>query len=206
LDGRSDVVTLHGGWNRAGVYAQHVVGGFNTEDLYPIPYASHYESHGLALGDVSGDGRSDVVLADYNHGLVVLYSNPVQPPPPPPPPPPKADVGVDVTASDTRVRPKKGFWFDVKVTSAGPDATSASLTVALTGGATSLTENGSACSVQAQTVTCSFASLAAGSSSTVRISGIAPNKGTVVAWATVDGAVEDPNAANDADSASLVVR
>jgi hypothetical protein len=29
-----------------------------------------------------------------------------------------------------------------------------------------------------------------------------PNKGT----AGVDGAVEDPNAANDADSASLVVR
>src|SRR5918996_466046 len=93
-DGRPDVVTLHGGWNRAGVYAQHVVGGVNGEDLYPIPYASHYESHGLALGDVSGDGRPDVALADYNHGLVVLYSEPAEPPPPPPP---SADVGVDVT-------------------------------------------------------------------------------------------------------------
>jgi hypothetical protein len=113
---------------------------------------------------------------------------------------------VDVTASDTRVRPKKGFWFDVKVTNAGPDATSVSLNVGLTGGATNIVDNSPACSVQAQTVTCSFAGLAAGSSSTVRISGTAPNKGTVAASATVDGAVEDPNAANDADSASLVVR
>jgi hypothetical protein len=120
--------------------------------------------------------------------------------------PPKADVGVDVTPSATRVRPKKGFWFDVKVTNAGPDSTSATLTVGLTGGATGITENSASCSAQGQTVTCSFAALAAGSSTTFRISGFAPNKGTVAASATVDGAVEDPNAANDADSASLVVR
>jgi hypothetical protein len=105
-----------------------------------------------------------------------------------------------------RVRPKKGFWFDVKVTNAGPDATSAALTVALTGGATSIAENSPACSVQAQTVTCSYAGLGVGSSTTVRVSGTAPNKGTVAASVTVDGAVEDPNAANDTDSASLVVR
>jgi hypothetical protein len=45
-----------------------------------------------------------------------------------------------------------------------------------------------------------------GSSTTVRVSGTAPNKGTVAASATVDGAIEYPNAANDTDSASLVVR
>jgi hypothetical protein len=291
LDGRDDVVTLHGGWNRAGVYPQDVVGGSSGEDLYAIPYATHYGPHGLALGDVSGDGRPEVVIADYNHGLVVLSSETVDPPPPPPPPPPdttppivslsgpasgtqsqsatftfsanepatfqcrldaagldacasgifysglqpgehvfrveatdeagnvgsathtwtivappKADVGVDVTASASRVKPRKSFWFDVKVTNGGPNPTAASLTVQLTGGATNLVENSPSCSVQVQRVTCSFASLAVGSSTTVRISGTAPNKGTVAVSATVDGAVDDPNAANDTDSASLVVR
>ncbi len=134
LDGRDDVVTLHGGWNRAGVYAAARRGRIRGRGPYAIPYASHYSPHGLALGDVSGNGSPDLVLADYNHGLVVLYGNAASPPPPPPPPPPRADVGVDVTASSTRVRPKKGFWFDVKVTNAGPDATATSLTVQLTGG------------------------------------------------------------------------
>lgn len=203
LDGLDDVVVLHGGWNRAGVHAQ-AAGRLAAEDLYAIPYASHYESHGLAVGDVSRDGSPDLVLADYNHGLVVLYGNAV--PPPPPPPPPSADLGVDVTASTTRVRPRKSLWFDVKVTNAGPDATASSLTVQLSGGATGLSENSSSCSVSTQTVTCSFASLAKGASTTVRISGVAPKSGTVGASATIDGVVGDPNAANDADSASILVR
>jgi hypothetical protein len=42
------------------------------EELYAIPYASHYNPHGLAAGDINGDGFPDVVLADYNNGLVVL--------------------------------------------------------------------------------------------------------------------------------------
>lgn len=206
LDGRSDVVTLHGGWNRAGVYLQHVVGGFAPEGLYTIPYASHYASHGLAVGDVSGDGRPDVALADYNNGLVVLYSELVAPPPPPPPPSPVADVGVDVTASGSRVRPKKGFWFDVTVTNAGPDHTSAALVVQLSGGPTNVAESSTACSLQALTVTCSFADLAVGSSTTVRITGTAPNRGTVTASAQADGSADDPNAANDSDSVSVTVR
>jgi len=40
-----------------------------------IPYASHYNPHGLAVGDINGDGENDVVIADYNSGLVVLYHN-----------------------------------------------------------------------------------------------------------------------------------
>lgn len=71
-DGRSDVVVLHGGWQRAGVYRQTADGNLATEELYPIPYASHYSPHGLAVGDVTGDGRPDLVIADSNHGLVVV--------------------------------------------------------------------------------------------------------------------------------------
>jgi hypothetical protein len=72
LDGRTDVITLHGGWLDAGVYLQQLDGTLGTEQLYPIPYASHYNPHGLAVGDVNGDGSPDIVLADYNNGLVVL--------------------------------------------------------------------------------------------------------------------------------------
>jgi hypothetical protein len=71
-DGRSDVVTAHGGWNRVGVYPQLPAGGLAAEQLYAVPYASHYQHRGLAVGDVNGDLRPDLVVADSNHGLVVL--------------------------------------------------------------------------------------------------------------------------------------
>ena len=70
LDGRADVVTLHGGWSEAGAYLQTLDGTLGTEQLFPIPYASHYNPHGLAVGDVNADGSPDIVLADYNNGLV----------------------------------------------------------------------------------------------------------------------------------------
>jgi hypothetical protein len=61
----------HGGWNELGLY----LGGPSTlgsETLFPLPYASDYPSRALAAGDVTGDGRPDVLIADYNNGLVVL--------------------------------------------------------------------------------------------------------------------------------------
>ena len=76
-DGRDDVVTLHGGWLRAGVYLGRESATLDDELLFPIPYASHYSVHGLAVGDVNGDGWLDIVAADYNHGLVVLSNSQV---------------------------------------------------------------------------------------------------------------------------------
>jgi hypothetical protein len=71
-DGDADVLTVHGGWNAVGLYRQSTSGGIGPEELYAVPYASHYSHRGLAVGDVTGDGRPDALLADYNNGLVVL--------------------------------------------------------------------------------------------------------------------------------------
>jgi FG-GAP-like repeat/Fibronectin type III domain len=97
LDGSADVVVLHGGWNEAGVYLQRPDGTLAAETLYSIPYASHYNPHGLAVGDVNGDGSPDVVIADYNHGLVVLRNTT---PPPAIPPGAPSLASADVTGSD----------------------------------------------------------------------------------------------------------
>ena len=196
-DGRDDVVTVHGGWNRTGVYLSQPGGGLAPEDLYAIPYASHYPAQGLAVGDFSGDGSQDLAVADYNHGLVVLYGTA---------PPPTADVAVDVTASAARVKPKKSFWFDVAVRNGGPDPTSASLVVQLGGQPTGVSVSDPRCSLGGPTVSCSFIGLAVGSTVTVRVIATAPSKGTLSASAVVDGAANDPNASNDADSASIQIR
>ena len=74
-DGRKDIIVLHGGWNAVGIYQQSASGMLQSEKLYPIPYASHYNPHGLAVGDINSSGLKDIVIADYNNGLVILYGN-----------------------------------------------------------------------------------------------------------------------------------
>jgi uncharacterized repeat protein (TIGR01451 family) len=86
-DGLADLVVLHGGWNEMGVY-DSTPGTNSVETLYPIPYASHYKVKGLAIGDVSGDGRADVAEADYNNGLVLLRG---------------AEAGADTSAPHTTI-------------------------------------------------------------------------------------------------------
>jgi hypothetical protein len=202
LDGRSDVVTLHGGWNNAGIYLQQTNGALGTESLTAIPYASHYNPHGLAVGDVTGDGSPDIVAADYNHGLVVLRGTAT----PPPPPPPAADLGVDVSAAAASVKQRQSFTFLVKLTNAGPDASKPSLVTQLTGNISGVSVDMPGCTTSALKVSCSIGPLAAGGTASVRVTGTATRKGTLTATAAVDGELADPNPANDTDSAAIQVR
>ena len=78
-DSRPDVVTAHGGWNALSVLPQMANGTLGVPQVVGIPYASHYNTQGLALGDINGDGKIDAVVADYNSGLVILRNGTVTP-------------------------------------------------------------------------------------------------------------------------------
>jgi hypothetical protein len=104
------------------------------------------------------------------------------------------------------VKPKKGLWFDVAVANGGPNVTGATLAVQVSGSPTNLSMNDPRCALQGMSVSCSYANIPSGAVVTVRISGTAPNKGSVGVTATVDGALPDPNPLNDTASATVQVR
>ena len=74
MDGLLDVIVLQAGWQRLGVFLQSGNGALLPYQLYYLPYASNYEPQGLDLGDINNDGTPDVVIGDYNSGVVVLYN------------------------------------------------------------------------------------------------------------------------------------
>lgn len=125
-DARAEVVTVHGGWQQVGVYGGLSNGTLAPEALYGVPYASHYNPQGLAIGDVNGDGRPDIVEADYNYGLVLLTNG--APPSPTVPGAPTLNVA---TGSDRSV----ALAWTAPASSGGATVTSYSAT-ALPGGAT----------------------------------------------------------------------
>jgi hypothetical protein len=86
-DGRGDVVVLHSGWIKAGLYRGQADGTLGTEELYPMPSMIGYDAHGLALGDVTGDGWEDMVIGHADTGVVVLRNYGGLPPPSPTPMP-----------------------------------------------------------------------------------------------------------------------
>jgi FG-GAP-like repeat len=73
-DGRPDLVTAHGGWWYAGVLQQRPDGLLGREQRIrvPSPSASHYDPRGLGVGDLTGDGKPDILLPDDIHGIEVL--------------------------------------------------------------------------------------------------------------------------------------
>lgn len=73
-DGRNEIIVAHGGWQRISVFEQDNNNLYNAYSLFTTPYASHYKPQGFCVGDINNDWKKDVVIADYNHGLVVLMN------------------------------------------------------------------------------------------------------------------------------------
>lgn len=70
LDGRDDLIVQHGG-GPLGIYMQDT-GGMSAEAVVTGPYATWFNTQGLAAGDINGDACTDIVTANYNYGLVVF--------------------------------------------------------------------------------------------------------------------------------------
>ena len=73
-DGRRDLVLLHtpSSHRRIGVHAQAPDHTLDPERLYELPDARGPLPPALTIGDVNGDGRPDIAVADNEQGLLVL--------------------------------------------------------------------------------------------------------------------------------------
>lgn len=79
-DGRLDLFTLHNGWGAVGAYAQDLYGRLSAERLFDYPVlGSFWNKKGLALGDVTGDGRTDAVFTESGNVVLMPGKAPLPP-------------------------------------------------------------------------------------------------------------------------------
>ena len=70
LDGLDDLVVQHGS-GPLGFYLQGS-GALSPEVVVDGPYATWFNTQGVAVGDINGDSCPDIVTANYNYGLVIF--------------------------------------------------------------------------------------------------------------------------------------
>jgi hypothetical protein len=74
-DGVKDVIVRHRSSSAVGVYLRQPDGTLSAENLYSGSGDFFYPGS-MAIGDINGDGLSDIVMATYYGSIVVLYHTP----------------------------------------------------------------------------------------------------------------------------------
>ncbi|MDO9392214.1 MAG: FG-GAP-like repeat-containing protein [bacterium] len=73
-DGRNDIAVGNDSWEALSIYQQNGLGMMMPYDTTTTPDPSYYKPQGLAVGDINGDNKPDITLADGSNGLVILYN------------------------------------------------------------------------------------------------------------------------------------
>ncbi|HEX2258396.1 MAG TPA: hypothetical protein VHJ40_01450, partial [Actinomycetota bacterium] len=83
-DSEADLAVAHGNGGKVGVYAQGA-SGLDAESLFTVPSTPSYSPEALAIGNVVGDSRADIVVAGDGELAVLPGVEPVTPSPSPSP-------------------------------------------------------------------------------------------------------------------------
>lgn len=74
-DGRPEIVTVNGGFSDITVFEMDSSNQFSTYKNWFVYNQGHYYTQGLDVGDINSDGKQDVVIADSQRGLMIMYNN-----------------------------------------------------------------------------------------------------------------------------------
>jgi len=193
-DGRADIIVLHGGWTKAGVYLQSADGSLQAEELYFIPYASSYQPQGLAVGDFNGDGLPDIAIADYNSGLVTLLHTA------------SADVVTTASASADPVFIGGTLTYSVSISNQGPDAARNVLVSASLPNGVTVASTSSGCTLSAGLWRCALLRLDAGATPAELQLAVQPQvAGSLAFSVSAVSNASDPYSANNSASVTTSV-
>lgn len=196
-DGFDDVVVAHGGWYRISVLYGSAAGLGPVAEALSAPYASHYDPHGLVASDLDGDGDDELVVADYNNGILRYRNRGTAAS--------VADLSLAL-ASPTTAKANVAFTQSLTVSNQGNVAMSGTVRLDLPTLLRIQSSSGPACTVAGQSLTCAVPSLAPGSGYGVSVTVKATKTGSATTRAALTSTSSpDADPSDDTATASVTI-